>query len=115
MDKKTTEYIEKQKSPQKEILKKLRKLILETLPKTEEENKWGVLAYAGGKFYLAAMKERVHIGFSIAGLSKKEIENFEGSGKTMRHIKVPTIKDIDEKKLAKLIKLVDKKAKCTEC
>jgi len=37
---------------------------------------------------------------------------FEGSGKTMRHIKIPTLEDVDEKKLVKLIEMVDEKAAC---
>jgi hypothetical protein len=61
------------------------------------------------------MKNRVHIGFAINGLSKEEIGLFEGRSKTMRHIKIHSLEDIDEKKLVKLIKLVDKKAICTQC
>lgn len=60
------------------------------------------------------MKNRVNIGFAINGLSKEEIGLFEGSGKTMRHIKIHSLEDIDEKKPVKLIKLVDKKAICTQ-
>jgi len=41
---------------------------------------WGVITYAAGKFYLAAMKNRVHVGFAITGLNKDEISLFEGSG-----------------------------------
>jgi len=109
------EYIEKQKSPQKEILQKVRKIFLKTLQNCEEKNAWGVVAFAGGKFYIAAMKNRVHVGFAINGLNKEEVDFFEGSGKTMRHIKIHTLEDIDEIKLVKLIKLVDKKAICSEC
>jgi hypothetical protein len=115
MDKEVDEYIEKQKSPQKEILKKLRKIFLKTIPNCEEKKSWGVVAFAGGKFYIASMKNRVHVGFSINGLNKEEISFFEGSGKTMRHIKIHSIKDIDEKKLVKLIKLVDQKSICNPC
>jgi hypothetical protein len=57
----------------------------------------------------------VHVGFSISGLNKEEISLFEGSGKTMRHIKIPSLKDIDEENLVKLIKIVDKKAICKPC
>lgn len=74
----------------------------------------GVIALEAGKFYIAAMKDRVHVGFAINGLSKEEISLFEGSGKTMRHIKIHSLDDISESKLVKLIKLVDKKAKCVE-
>lgn len=115
MDKKVTEYIEKQKSPQKEIINKVRKILLKTLPNPEEKYGWGVLVYAGGKFYLGAMKERVHMGFSIVGLSKKETESFEGSGKTMKHIKINSLKDVDEKKIKELILLINRKAKCVQC
>jgi len=48
-------------------------------------------------------------------LDKKEIELLERSGKTMRHIKIPDLKSIDKPRLKKLIKLVDKKAKCVGC
>ena len=115
MDKQVEEYIEKQKSPQKEILQKVRKIFQKTLPSCEEKMRWGVPTFAAGKFYIAAMKNRVHIGFAITGLNEEEIRLFEGSGKTMRHIKIPTIEDIDEKALVKLIELVDKKATCKPC
>ena len=77
--------------------------------------RWGVITYSDGKFYIAAMKNRVHVGFAITGLNKDEIRLFDGSGKTMRHIKIPTLADIDEKTLVKLIERVDKKAICTPC
>jgi len=112
MDKKVEEYIEKQQAPQKDILKKVRNLILENLPDCDEKAAWGVVTFAGGKFYIAALKNKVHVGFAINGLSKEEIKQFEGSGKTMRHIKIHSLSDMDEEKLLKLIKMVDKKAVC---
>ena len=105
-------YIEKQKSPQKEILQKVRVIFQKTLPNCEEKMHLGVITFAEGKFYIAAMKNRVHVGFAIKGLDKDEISLFEGNGKTMRHIKIPTLEDIEEKNLVKLIKLVNKKAIC---
>ena len=115
MEKQVNEYIEKQKSPQKEILRKLRKVFYETLPDCEEKMAWGVVTFAGGKFYIAAMKNRVHVGFAITGLNKDEVSLFEGSGKTMRHVKIPTLESIDENMLVKLIKMVDEKAICKSC
>jgi uncharacterized protein YdhG (YjbR/CyaY superfamily) len=112
MSKQVNEYIEKQKSPQKEILQKVREIFLKTLPKPEEKMGWGVVTFGGGKFYIAAMKNRVHVGFAITGLKEDEISLFEGSGKTMKHIKIPTLEDIDEKNLVNLIELVDRKAIC---
>ena len=112
MSKQVSEYIDKQKSPQKEIIQKVRKIFQKMLPTSEEKMRWGVITYSEGKFYIAAMKNRDHVGFAITGLNKDEINLFEGSGKTMRHIKIPTSEDIDQKKLVKLIELVDKKAIC---
>jgi uncharacterized protein YdhG (YjbR/CyaY superfamily) len=115
MNKQADEYIEKQKSPQKEILKKVREIVQRTLPGCEEKMAWGVVMYASGKFYIAAMKNRVHVGFAVTGLSKDEIGMFEGSGKTMKHLKIPTLESIDENRLVQMIELVDKKAICKPC
>lgn len=41
MDKQVDEYIKKQKSPQKEIIKKVREIFLKTLPGCEEKSVWG--------------------------------------------------------------------------
>ncbi len=61
------------------------------------------------------MKNRVHVSFSITGLNGEEISMFEGNGKTMRHIKIPTLENIDEKTLVKIIKIVDKKVIYKAC
>ena len=112
MDKKIEEYIDKQPSPQKEIILKVRDIFTKTLRNYNEKFAWGVMVYAGGKFYIAAMKNRVHVGFAITGLNKEEIDMFEGSGRTMRHIKIHTMEDIKEEHLIKLINMVNKKASC---
>jgi uncharacterized protein YdhG (YjbR/CyaY superfamily) len=112
MDEQVSEYIDKQESPQKEILHEMRRIFQKTLPDCEEKMRWGVPTFAGGKFYIAAMKNRVHVGFAITGLNKDEISLFEGSGKTMRHIKIPTLESINEKKLVRLVEMVNKKAIC---
>jgi len=110
MDVKVQQYIEKQKSPQKEICLKLREIILQTFPDAKEEIKWGVPAFSDGKFYLGAMKNQVNLGFAIDGLTKEQLALFEGSGKTMRHIKIRTLKDIDEKKIIRLLKMSGKRS-----
>jgi len=113
MNKEVSKYIDKQKSPQKEICKKLRKLILKTLPKIDEKIKMGVAWYR--KYYIVGLKDSVNLGFSVKGLSKKDIDNFNGTGKFMRHLKFREAKEINEKKIVKLLKLVDKKAECGSC
>jgi uncharacterized protein YdhG (YjbR/CyaY superfamily) len=115
MEKQVISYIEKQNSPQRQILQEVRKIFFETLPDCQEKMMWGVITFEDGKFYIAAMKNRVHVGFAVMGLSDEEIGLFEGKGKTMRHIKVPTIESIERERLVKLIKMVDKKATCKPC
>ena len=107
------EYIEKQKSPQKEICKKLRRIILKTLPKIEEKKKLGVAWY--GKYYIVGLKDSVNLGFSVKGLPKKDMDNFNGAGKFMRHLKFKEVKEIKEKEIVRLLNLVDKKADCGSC
>ena len=99
MVKEVDEYIKKQKSPQKEIIQKLRKIILKTFPKIKEEFKLGVPWYE--KYYLVGLKDHVNIGFAVTGLAEKEMSLFEGKGKVMRHIKIFSKEDIDEKKIVK--------------
>ena len=72
-------YIEKQKSPQKEIVQSLRSIILKTFPEVKEEFKMGVPWYEG-KFYVLALKGHVNMGFSVSGLSEEEKALFEGKG-----------------------------------
>ncbi len=105
MDGKIKGYIEKQKSPQKEICLRLREIILETFPGIKEEVKWGAIVFSGGKFYVGALKDHVNLGFSVGGMSKEELALFEGSGKTLRHIKIRMLKDIDYGRIKKLLKL----------
>jgi hypothetical protein len=104
------DYIKTQSSPQKEILVKLRQIIFNTFPDTDEEMKWGVPNFHNGTFYIVALKDHVNLGFSIKGLSDEELELLEGSGKTMRHIKIRTLQDIDKQKIVSLLKMVAKKA-----
>jgi hypothetical protein len=50
MDQKVDEYIKKQKSPQKEICRKLREIILDTVPGITEEMRVGVPCYGSTIF-----------------------------------------------------------------
>lgn len=102
------QYFNKQKSPQKEICQRLRQIIFDTFPHIREEMKWGAAVYAGGRYYIGAVRYGVNLGFAIGGLSKEEIALFEGSGKTMRHIKIISVKDIDRERIVFLLKLIKK-------
>ncbi|UCE07774.1 MAG: DUF1801 domain-containing protein [bacterium] len=105
MDEGVRKYIEKQKSSLREIIQKLRDIILRVNPNIKETFKNGVPWYEG-KYYIGAIRGKVHLGFSIKGLSEEEKALFEGTGKTMRHIKIFTMKDVNESKITRLLKLV---------
>lgn len=102
-------YIQKQRSPQKEICQELRKIMLDVFPDIKEEMKWGVPAFADGKFYIVALKDHVNLGFSSKGLSKEETTLFDGGGKTTKHIQIAGLEDVDRERIIKLLKLVDGK------
>ena len=59
-----------------------------------------------GKYYIVALKNYVNLGFSLEGLSNKEIGLFAGGGKSTKHIKVRSLEEIDEEKIAGLLKVV---------
>ena len=105
MSKEVDDYICKRKSPQKEICQALRNIILKTFPGIKEEMKLGVPWYEG-KYYIVALKNYVNLGFSLKGLSSKEVGFFEGGGKTMKHVKFRSLGEIDEEKVVELLKIV---------
>jgi hypothetical protein len=104
MDEQVQLYIRKQMSPQKEINIRVRKIILKTFPDIKEEMKMGVPWYEG-KLYVAALRDHVNLGFCLKGLSEKEKRLLEGSGRTMRHVKIHSLKDIDDKNIEKLLRM----------
>ena len=105
MDRGVSNYIDKQKSPQKEISQKLRGIILSTFPDIREEMKLGVPWYEG-KYYIVALKDHVNLGLSIKGLPKEKTNLFKGSGKTMKIIEFRSVDDIDEQRIVDLLRTV---------
>jgi hypothetical protein len=101
-------YIDKQKSPQKDIVQRLRAIILKILPDIKEQFKMGVPWYED-KFYVVALRDHVNLGFSVKGLSEQEKALFEGKGKMMRHVKFYSLEDVDEARVARLLRLVAEK------
>jgi hypothetical protein len=84
MDDEVETYIQKQQSPQKEICQRIRKIIRVTFPDISEKMIVGVPCYGHtkeepcGKYYIAALKDHVNVGFSLKGLSKEEKGLFVG-------------------------------------
>jgi hypothetical protein len=70
-----------------------------------------VPVFDDGRFEIRVQKNQANLGFSVAGLTKKQLALFEGSGKTMRRISIRTLDDVAEKKLLKLLKMAGKNLK----
>jgi hypothetical protein len=105
-------YVKKQRPKQREIVQKLRAIVLKTFPNISEELRMGVPWYEG-KFYIVALKDHVNMGFSVKGLSEQEMALFEGKGKMMRHVKFYSLEDVDETRVEKLMRFVAEK--CVGC
>ncbi|KGK99387.1 hypothetical protein LI82_05155 [Methanococcoides methylutens] len=67
----------------------------------------GILRYEG-KYYPVGLKDHANIGFSIEEMSEDEKKLFEGTGKTMKHIKTFSQKEINEEEIVKLLKVIKK-------
>jgi len=99
-----TEYIAKAPLAQKEIMETLRQLIHASVPNVKEEFKWSRPIFKATKdfAYFLANKNYVTLGFT-KDIEKLEDSNniLEGTGKTMRHIKLRNVSDIDSALLKK--------------
>lgn len=105
MNTQVTSYIEQSAENQQEVLIQLRKLILSSAPKINEQFKWSRPVYAIEKdfCYLKTTKKHVTLGFFEF---EKIITNkhlVAGTGKSMRHVKLNHVKDIEEFKISQMI------------
>lgn len=93
-----TDYIEQAPSPFNEIMQQLRALIHESVPDVAEEFKWSQPVFKSSKdfCYLKATKKHVNLGFMDVQKLSDPDGLLEGTGKSMRHVKVKTIADIHE-------------------
>lgn len=104
------EYIKKAPTQHSETLKKLRNLILETVPQSQELFKWGQPVYATEKnyAYLKSTKNHVNLGFFNFDKISDTNNLLEGTGKSMRHIKITDIDNVDVNTLKNIIKQASK-------
>lgn len=93
-----TEYIDNAPQEQKEIMNSVREIIHQILPSVIEEFKWGRPIFKSSKdfAYFKINKNYLTIGFT------KDIEKLndpnkilEGTGKTMRHLKLKDLSEVD--------------------
>lgn len=90
-----------------EMMTALRKLILGVSPKLIEEYKWSMPNYShkGLVCYLQPSKKHVNFGFQRGNeLEEKDKHQIlQGSGKTMRHIRINKMEDIQPESFSALI------------
>ena len=107
MAKKTVdEYISGLAGWQAEVVSKVRQVVLEAAPGTQESIKWAQPVYeSNGPFcYIKAFKKSVNFGF-WRGVDIRDPEGLlQGSGEKMRHVKLTSVDDIDEEVLASFIR-----------
>lgn len=111
MNKEVTEYINSAPVEQKKIMEIVRSLIHKSVGAVTEEFKWSRPIFKSSKdfAYLQANKNHVNVGFS-RNIERINDPNgvLEGSGKTMRHVKIRSVSDIDTTLLSEWFAAISK-------
>ncbi|MBZ0307751.1 MAG: DUF1801 domain-containing protein [Anaerolineae bacterium] len=85
----------------------LRKLVKETVPELEEEGKrgWGNIMYKAGEVVCAISPHKDHVNVNFyKGTSLSDPNHLlEGTGKSLRHVKILSLETIPTEALAQLI------------
>lgn len=99
------DYINRLDENQKKLVTKLRAIIFKTFPKMKEEFKWS-LPYYMPVCYIGAFKDHVNLGILFGGLIKDpKLKNMmEGTGASMRHVKIYKLGDINQARISKILK-----------
>ena len=109
-NKDVTNYIAKANTEQIDPLEKLRQLIHKTVSNVSEEIKWGFPVFAKTKdfAYLRFAKKHITLGFYNIDKIEDPDDILEGSGNTLKHIKIKNNPDFDfdEKLISKWLKAI---------
>ena len=105
MNQKVTTYIENTEEKNKAILQKIRELIMNITTHVDELFKWGRPVYRTDKdfCYLQSTKKAVTVGFFEFDKIETNSHLIEGTGKSMRHIKIKSLEDIGKFEIEKMI------------
>jgi hypothetical protein len=102
-DSSVPELISSLGGPRKEMLERMRAVVRRTLPEATETVKWGQPVYSlWGKNIICFMIYDDHVNFGLFMGARLKAARLEGTGKGLRHVKVYTIGDIDEKEFSRL-------------
>lgn len=105
MNEQVTQYIAAADEKHQPILQNLRKLILEVIKNVNEEFKWSRPVYAITKdfCYLKTTKKHVTLGFFEFEKIQTNKHLLEGTGKSMRHIKLSNLQELAELEITKML------------
>jgi hypothetical protein len=101
------DYLEDQTSKNRAIIGALRQFVKRTHPALSETVKWGNGCWVGGSgpvAYVHAETGCVQFGFFYGSRLNDPKELLEGTGKYVRHIKVRSPGEIDNRAFAALLK-----------
>jgi hypothetical protein len=110
MNQEITNYINSAPENQKELMIKVRHILHHAVPGVVESYKWNRPVFGTSKdfAYLLTTKAHVNLGFYNYQKLVDEKKLLEGTGKDMRHIKLKTVADIDEKLLTEWFRTLSK-------
>lgn len=108
MNQEVTSYIENSEEHNKKILSQLRSLIFSIVPEVNEQFKWSRPVYATDKdfCYLKSSKKNVTLGFFEFDKIKTNDHLIQGTGNSMRHIKISQVEEIEDFEVDKMIREV---------
>ena len=101
------DYLKDQRPKNQAIIRALRRFVKRVAPKLSEAVKWGNGCWIGGKgpvAYVYSDTGYVQFGFFRGSSLNDPGGLLEGSGQYVRHTKVRTPGDIDERALAALLR-----------
>ncbi len=100
------DYITSLKSPQREIVGELRRLVREAAPAVTESIKWGMPVFEqdGLVCYIGSASEHVRFGFYRGAELADPDAILEGTGKGGKHVKIRTRGDVPKSSLISLVK-----------
>lgn len=95
------DYINGLGTEQREIVARIRKLVLRAAPGARESIKWAQPVYeSDGPFsYIKAFKNAVNFGFWRGVEIRDPKRLLRGSGDKMRHVRLGRVEDVDERAL----------------
>lgn len=100
-----------QSAKNQKLISALERVVKDVAPQLSKTVKWGQGCFVDGtkpKAYLHGAVDHVQLGFYNGASLKDPKHVLNGKGKYVRHIKVSTLKDIDQKAFSALLLQVTK-------